>query len=214
MTNHRTRVKICGIRDASMARVAAGCGVDAIGLVFHPQSPRAIDPEQGRVIAAVVPAFVTVVGLFVNHSQQAVRDVLGRVPLGMLQFHGDESAEFCAQFGLPWIRAVRVAPGVDLLECERRYSQAAALLLDAQVAGEYGGTGVTFDWSLIPPELARPVVLSGGLDAVTVGRAIRAVRPWAVDVSSGVEARRGVKDAGLIKEFMRSVRDADACAGS
>lgn len=213
MTPHRTRIKICGIRDESMARVAAGAGADAIGLVFHPESPRAVDAEQARAIAAVVPPFVTVVGLFVNHDAQAVRDVLARVPLGMLQFHGDEPAEFCGQFGLPWMRAVRVAAGVDLLEWQRRYSRAAALLLDAQVAGQHGGTGVAFDWSLVPPSLARSVVLSGGLDAGNVGRAIRALRPWAVDVSSGVEVQRGVKDAARIEEFMRSVKDADARAG-
>lgn len=213
MTRHRTRVKICGIRDGAMARTAADAGADAIGLVFHAGSPRAVDAEQGRDIAQAVPAFVTVVALFVNHPAQAIREILARVPVGMLQFHGDEPAEFCDQFGVPWIRAVRVGAGVDLLEYERRFPRSAGLLLDAQVAGEHGGTGVTFDWSLIPRTLVRPVVLSGGLDAANVGRAIGAVRPWAVDVSSGVEARRGVKDAGLIEEFMRSVRDADACAG-
>jgi phosphoribosylanthranilate isomerase len=212
MTLHRTRVKICGIRDEAIAVAAANAGADAIGLVFHPASPRAVDAERGGAIAAAVPAFVTVVGLFVNHDAQAVRDVLARVRLGMLQFHGDEPPEFCDQFGLPWMRAVRVEAGVDLLECGQRFSRAAALLLDAKVAGQFGGTGTAFDWSLVPDALARPVVLSGGLDAGNVGRAIGAVRPWAVDVSSGVEAQRGVKDAALIEEFMRSVKDADARA--
>ena len=152
-------------------------------------------------------------GLFVNHDAQAVRDILAHVPLTMLQFHGDETPEFCDQFGLPWIRAVRVGPGVDLLECEGRFSRAAALLLDAQVPGQFGGTGTPFDWSLVPSALERPIVLSGGLDAGNVGRAMAAVKPWAVDVSSGVESRRGVKDAALIEEFVRSVRDADARAG-
>jgi phosphoribosylanthranilate isomerase len=213
MIPHRTRVKICGIRDEAMAQVAAGAGADAIGLVFHPASPRAVDAGRAEAIAAAVPPFVTVVGLFVNHDAPAVREVLARVPLGMLQFHGDEPPEFCDQFGLPWMRAVRVGPGVDLLECRKRFSRAAALLLDAHVSGQFGGTGTAFDWSLVPASLARSVVLSGGLDAGNVGRAIHALRPWAVDVSSGVEVQRGVKDAARIDEFMRSVRDADARAG-
>ncbi len=149
-----------------------------------------------------------------NRDARAVRETLAQVPLGMLQFHGDETPDFCAQFGLPWMRAVRVGPGVDLLECAHRFSRASALLLDAQVTGQFGGTGTTFDWSLVPASIARPVVLSGGLDAGNVGRAIRAVKPWAVDVSSGVEVTRGVKDAGRIEEFVRSVRDADARAGA
>jgi phosphoribosylanthranilate isomerase len=213
MTLHRTRIKICGLRDPAMARSAADAGADAVGLVFHASSPRAVGPELARDIAAAVPAFVTVVGLFVNRDEGAVREVLERVPLAMLQFHGDETPEFCGRFGLPWIRAVRVGPGVDLLECASRFPRASALLLDAQVPGQFGGTGSAFDWSLVPPSLGRPVVLSGGLDAGNVGRAIRAVRPWAVDVSSGVEVERGVKDAARIEEFVRSVRDADARAG-
>jgi phosphoribosylanthranilate isomerase len=213
MISHRTRVKICGIRDAGMARAAAQAGADAIGLVFHAASARAVDPGDARAIVEALPPFVTAVGLFVNSGEEVVRDVLARVPLGMLQFHGDETPEFCGRFGLPWMRAIQVGPGVDLIECEGRFSQAAALLLDAQVPGQFGGTGVAFDWSLVPSALARPVVLSGGLDAANVGRAIRAVRPWAVDVSSGVEVARGVKDAARIEEFVRSVRDADARPG-
>lgn len=213
MIAHRTRVKICGIRDPRMAQAAARAGADAIGLVFHPASPRAVEVELARDIALAVPAFVTVVGLFVNRDAGGVRSILERVPLGMLQFHGDEPAAFCAQFGLPWMRAFRVGPGVDLLECEARFPRASALLLDAQVPGQFGGTGTAFDWSLVPRSLGRPVVLSGGLDAGNVGGAIRAVKPWAVDVSSGVESTRGVKDAARIEEFVRSVRDADASAG-
>jgi phosphoribosylanthranilate isomerase len=213
MNPHRTRIKICGIRDPRMAQAAAQAGADAIGLVFHPDSPRAVEAGLAREIAQAVPAFVTVVGLFVNRDAAAVRSVLERVPLGMLQFHGDETPEFCDRFGLPWMRAFRVGPGVDLLECEARFSSAAALLLDAQVPGQFGGTGTPFDWSLVPRALRRPVVLSGGLDAGNVGGAIRAVKPWAVDVSSGVEATRGVKDAARIEEFVRSVKDADASAG-
>ncbi len=213
MISHRTRIKICGIRDPATGRAAAEAGADAIGFVFHAASPRAIDPEAAAAVARALPPFVATVGLFVNRDAGAVREVLARVPLAMLQFHGDETPDFCDQFGLPWIRAIRVGPEVDLLECAGRFQRAAALLLDAQVAGEFGGTGSVFDWALVPPALARPVVLSGGLDAGNVGRAIRAVKPWAVDVSSGVERERGVKDAGRIEEFVRSVRDADARAG-
>ena len=213
MIAHRTRIKICGIREPAMGRAAAAAGADAIGLVFHAASPRAVDAGTARAIAGALPPFVAAVGLFVNHDAQAVRNILAQVPLTMLQFHGDETPAFCDQFGLPWIRAVRVGAGVDLLECESRFSRAAALLLDAQVPGQFGGTGTPFDWSLVPSALGRPVVLSGGLDAGNVGQAMRAVRPWAVDVSSGVESRRGMKDAALIEEFVRSVRDADARAG-
>jgi phosphoribosylanthranilate isomerase len=213
MIPHRTRIKICGIRDPRMAEAAARAGADAIGLVFHDASPRAVQAAQAREIAAAIPAFVTAVGLFVNPDAARVTAVRDAVPLGMLQFHGDEAPDFCAQFGLPWIRAFRVGPGTDLLECERRFPRASALLLDAQVPGQFGGTGTPFDWSLVPRELGRPVVLSGGLEPGNVGAAIRAVRPWAVDVSSGVESARGVKDAALIEEFVRSVRDADARAG-
>jgi len=210
---HRTRVKICGIRDPQMAQAAARAGADAIGLVFHPASPRAVQAEAAREIALAVPAFVTVVGLFVDRDEAGIRAILERVPLGMLQFHGDEPPDFCDRFGMPWMRAVRVGPGVDLIECEGRFARAAALLLDAQVPGQFGGTGTPFDWTLVPPTLRRPVVLSGGLHAGNVGAAMRAVRPWAVDVSSGVESARGVKDAARIEEFVRSVRDADARAG-
>lgn len=213
MIAHRTRIKICGIREPAMARAAAEAGADAVGLVFHAPSPRAVDVEAAREVALAVPPFVTVVGLFVNRDAQDVRDIAARVPLGLLQFHGDEPPEYCGGFGLPWMKAIRVGAGVDLIECDRRYSRAAALLLDAQVPGQFGGTGTPFDWSMVPPSLARPVVVSGGLDAGNVGRAIRALRPWAVDVSSGVEGARGVKDPARIEEFVRSVRDADARIG-
>ena len=213
MNPHRTRIKICGLRDAAVARVAAEAGADAVGIVFHPGSPRHASLEEARAVAGALPAFVQAVGLFVNAPAAQVRETLAAVPLSLLQFHGDEEPGYCGQFGLPWLKAVRVVPGTDLLECERRFSRASGLLLDAQVPGQFGGTGTPFDWSLVPPTLARPVVLSGGLDAGNVGNAIRAVRPWAVDFSSGVEAARGVKDAALIEEFVRSVKDADARAG-
>jgi phosphoribosylanthranilate isomerase len=213
MIPHRTRVKVCGIRDEAMADAACRAGADAIGLVFHPPSPRHVDSETARAIAASVPAFVTVVGLFVNRDAHDVRGILARVPMGLLQFHGDETPSFCAQFGLPWIKAVRVGPDTDLLECARCFSGAAGLLLDAHVPGHFGGTGRSFDWSRIPGSMPRPVILSGGLDAGNVGDAIRQVVPWAVDVSSGVESAPGRKDAGRIEEFLRSVRDADTRRG-
>lgn len=210
MNPHRTRIKICGVRDAGMARRAAEAGADAIGLVFHPESPRFVTPAQAREVASSLPAFVSAVGLFVNAPAERVRETIGEVPLSLLQFHGDEDPAYCDQFGLPWLKAVRVGEGTDLLEWRGRFSRAAALLLDACVPGEFGGTGASFDWTLVPRDLASRIVLSGGLEPGNVGEAIRLVRPWAVDVSSGVESSRGVKDAARILEFVRSVRDADA----
>ncbi len=210
MNPHRTRIKICGLRDAALARVAAEAGADAVGIVFHAASPRHVGLEEARCVAEALPAFVQAVGLFGNAPAAQVRETLAAVPLAMLQFHGDEEPGYCAQFGLPWLKAVRMGPGTDLLECRSRFARATALLLDASVPGEFGGTGASFDWSLVPREIASRIVLSGGLHPGNVGGAIRAVRPWAVDVSSGVESSRGVKDAARIVEFVRSVKDADA----
>ncbi len=208
--NTRTRIKICGIREPEHARIAAEAGADAIGLVFYAASPRALTPAQAVAVAAVLPPFVAAVGLFVNVPEREVRGVLEHVPLDLLQFHGDEPPEFCAAFGRPYLRAVRMEEGTDLVEYARRFSHAKALLLDAFSPGEPGGTGRTFDWTAIPRDLPVPLVLSGGLDASNVGRAVRAVRPWAVDVSSGVESSRGVKDPRRIVEFIRSVQREDA----
>ncbi len=205
----RTRIKICGIREVTHAVLAASEGADAIGLVFHRASSRYVEPEKAARIAAALPPFVTAVGLFVNLPEAEVRAILGRVPLGLMQFHGDEAPQECARYGLPWLRAVRMAEGVDLLDYAHRFSQAKALLLDAHVPGEPGGTGRAFDWARIPRDLPIPLVLSGGLDAGNVGRAMREVRPWAVDVSSGVERERGVKDPAKIAEFIRSVQRED-----
>jgi len=210
MTPHRTRIKICGLRDAAMAAVAAEAGADAVGIVFHPPSPRHASLDEASAVAGALPAFVQAVGLFVNAPESRVREVLSAVPLALLQFHGDEEPAYCARFGLPWLKGVRVGAGTDLLECRRRFSRATALLLDASVPGEYGGTGASFDWSLVPRGIASRIVLSGGLTPGNVGTAVAALRPWAVDVSSGVESSRGVKDAALIHEFVRSVKDADA----
>ncbi len=204
-----TRVKICGITRIEDAHAAAGAGADAIGLVFYDRSPRCVGVDQARAVLASLPPFVTSVGLFVNAPAAQVEAVLGALPLDLLQFHGDESPEFCRGFGRPYLKAVRVKPGVDLVKYAASYADARGLLLDAYVEGTPGGTGQAFDWGLIPARLPLPVVLSGGLDAANVGEAIRRVRPWAVDVSSGVEAAKGIKDAAKIAAFMQGVRNAD-----
>jgi phosphoribosylanthranilate isomerase len=206
----RTRVKICGIREGAHARVAAEEGADAIGLVFYRPSPRFVEMEAAAEIARSLPPFVAAVGLFVNEAEAEIRAVLERVPLDLLQFHGDEPPEFCERFGRPYVRAVRMGEGTDLLEYAHRFSRAKALLLDAHLPGTPGGTGLTFDWKAIPAGFPMPVILSGGLDATNVARAVREVRPWAVDVSSGVESGRGLKDPRKIVEFIRSVRREDA----
>ena len=210
MSRERTRVKICGIREPAHARAAADAGADAIGLVFYRDSPRYIAPGAAAAIARSLPPFVMAVGLFVNEPAESIRRILEEVPLDLIQFQGDEGAEFCAQFGRPHVRAVRMEEGTDLVEYAGRFSRAKALLLDAHVPGQRGGTGQTFDWAAIPRDLPLPLILSGGLTVQNVGRAVREVRPWAVDVSSGVEASRGVKDPAKIVEFIRSVRLEDA----
>jgi phosphoribosylanthranilate isomerase len=210
MTSVRTRIKICGIREAAHARVAYEAGADAIGFVFHRPSPRYIDPQDAAAIIATLPPFVSSVGLFVDEPAESLSAILGQVPLDLLQFQGEEPPEFCARFGRPFVRAVRMEEGTDLVEYALRFSRARALLLDAHVPGEVGGTGRTFDWTRVPRELPTPVILSGGLTPGNVGRAVREVRPWAVDVSSGVERSRGVKDPGKIVEFIRSVQREDA----
>ena len=167
-----------------------------------------MDAQQARSIVDILPPFVTTVGLFVNAEAAAVRETLAKVPLQLLQFHGDETPDYCAAFGVPYLKAVRVRPGVDLLQYARDFRTARGLLLDAYVEGVHGGTGATFDWSLIPQTLPLPIVLSGGLDADNVAAAVRAVRPWAVDVSSGVESAKGIKDAVKMEAFMNGVCDA------
>ncbi len=204
-----TRIKICGITRVEDARAAAQSGADALGMVFYGQSPRNVSAQQAAQLMQAVPPFVTTVGLFVNPAAAEVRDVLSRVVLDVLQFHGEETPEFCAQFKRPWLKAIRVRPGVDLLQCAARYAGAQGLLLDAYIDGTHGGTGATFDWGLIPHDLPLPVVLSGGLHAGNVAEAIRQVRPYAVDVSSGVEAGKGIKDADKIAAFMQKVKQTD-----
>jgi phosphoribosylanthranilate isomerase len=204
----RTRVKICGITRAEDLDAVATSGADAFGLVFYPPSPRCLTAERARLIRRAAPAFLTSVALFVNATREEILRVLDAVRPDMLQFHGEETPPFCEQFGVPWIKACRVRPGVDLLEYLRPFSEAAAWLLDSHVEG-YGGAGTRFDWGLVPPGLERPLVLSGGLSRDNVREAIRALRPWAVDVSSGVEAAKGVKDPAKIAEFVTEVRNAD-----
>jgi phosphoribosylanthranilate isomerase len=218
-------VKICGITEAAHGLAAAHAGADAIGLVFWDGTPRRVAPRRAAAIAAALPPFVSIVGLFVDPTPDHVRAVLAAVPLDVLQFHGREAPDFCRAFGRPYLKAIAVGEGegeAGLLECASRYGDAAGLLFDAPAAGGMpGGTGQTFDWGLLSPQLLgrlpRPVVLSGGLHAGNVAAAIRAVRPWAVDVSSGVEAQgpdgkglKGIKDASRIAAFIEEVRNADA----
>ena len=204
----RTRIKICGITRAEDARAAAQAGADAIGLVFYPPSPRYLSTERAVEIRDALGPFVQAVALFVNPDAAQVAQVLQRVRPAMLQFHGEETPQFCSQFGTPFVKACRVKPGVDALEYLRPFSRAAAWLFDSHVP-EYGGVGETFDWSLLPATRERPVILSGGLVRENVAAAVRRVRPWGVDVSSGVESAKGVKDAAKIAAFIAEVRDAD-----
>jgi phosphoribosylanthranilate isomerase len=205
----RTRVKICGLTRVCDAQAATAAGADAIGLVFYAPSPRFVDIAAAKAVLAVLPPFVTTVGLFVDASAAAIAEVLAAVPLDLLQFHGDEAPEDCAAYGRPWIKALRVRPGMDLEREAGRYAGAAGLLLDAYRAGVPGGTGACFDWGLIPPGLAPRIVLAGGLTPYNVAAAIRTVRPYGVDVSGGVEAAKGIKDPAKIDAFMQGVRDGD-----
>lgn len=201
-----TRIKICGITRVEDALAAAHSGADALGLVFYDRSPRYVTLEQTARLAAAIPPFVTLVGLFVNPSTEDVQEILRQVPLDVLQFHGEEEPKFCAQFNRPYLKAVRVKYGVDLVQCAARYKDAQGLLLDAFIEGTHGGTGVSFDWTLIPHNLPLSVVLSGGLHVNNVVDAIKQVRPWAVDVSSGVEAAKGIKDVAKIATFINEVK--------
>lgn len=204
----RTRVKICGITRVEDALAAVNAGADAIGLVFYAPSPRTVAVEQAQKIAAAIPPFVSVVGLFVNAPKVEIESVLSHVRLDILQFHGDETAEDCEQINLPYYKAIRVKADTNLIQCAQQYRTAKALLLDAFSEAAMGGTGQTFDWNLIPANLPLPVILAGGLNAENVGLAIRQVSPYAVDVSGGVEAGKGIKDAVKIAAFMQGVSNA------
>ena len=189
------------------AHAASRAGADAIGLVFYPPSPRCLSIVQARRVRMALPPFVTLVALFVNPPREEVEQVLAGVRPDALQFHGEEDPAFCAQFGVPYIKACRVREGIDLLEYFRPYADAQGWLADAYVEA-YGGVGARFDWRLVPSVRARPLILSGGLTIENVGQALRVVKPWAVDVSSGVEVAKGIKDADLIEAFIAEVKNA------
>lgn len=201
----RTRVKICGLTSIEDALLAVNEGADAIGLVFYEPSPRFVEIAQASEIGKCLPAFVTKTALFVNPSVEYVESVLAEVDIDLIQFHGDEPAEFCEQFSKPFIKAVRMQKTTDLKVLAREFSQASGLLLDAYVPGVPGGTGEQFNWSWIPKKLELPVILAGGLTSDNVKQAIKAASPWAVDVSGGVEASKGVKSPEKIKQFMQQV---------
>jgi phosphoribosylanthranilate isomerase len=205
----RTRVKICGITSVQDGLAAARHGADAIGLVFYPPSPRHVSLARAREIALALPPFVARVAVFVEPTATEVAAVIAACRPDVLQFHGAETPEFCRSFEIPYLKAVRMRREIDLLEYLSPFPDAAGWLLDSYRADLYGGTGEAFDWSMVPSQLERPVVLSGGLDAGNVGEAIRRVRPWAVDVASGVESAKGVKDERLIAAFTARVRHAD-----
>jgi phosphoribosylanthranilate isomerase len=202
-------VKICGITRVEDALVAAQAGAHAIGLIFYPGSARLVSHDFARSVVNALPAFVTPVALFVDANPAEVARVIAEVKPQLLQFHGNEPPKFCTSFGLPYIKAVKVRPGVDLLQYARHYQTAKGLLLDAFVDGSHGGTGSSFDWKLIPDRLPLPLILAGGLNQDNVADAIRRVRPWAVDVSSGVETAKGIKDAAKVAAFIRGARHAD-----
>ncbi|MGD8594849.1 MAG: phosphoribosylanthranilate isomerase [Gammaproteobacteria bacterium] len=203
----RTRVKICGITRPDDALRAAHLGADAIGLVFFDKSPRAIDVDTARDILAVLPPFVTVVGLFVDPTPRHVAAVLHRVPLDILQFHGNEEPGECTAYNKPYIKAIRIKDGVNLHDQAKRYASARGLLLDTYVPGVPGGTGQAFNWSLIPKNLNKHIILAGGLTPKNVWQVISAVRPFAVDVSSGVEVEKGIKDPEKMAAFIRGVNN-------
>ena len=202
----RTRVKICGITRVEDAQAAAAEGADAIGLVFYRPSPRYVDLDLARGIAERTPAFVSTVAVFVNPSRDEVEQVIGECGVALLQFHGDESPEFCGGFSVPYIRAARIRPGLDLIKYLSPYAAARAWMLDAFHNELWGGTGGAFDWDLVPGGIAKPIILSGGLSAGNVADAIRRIRPYAVDVSSSVEAAKGIKDSAKVAAFIGAVK--------
>ena len=203
----RTRVKICGITRIEDAMAAAQAGADAIGFVFDPKSPRHVHPDQALKIARALPPFITIVGLFVNAAPDTIEGVLSHVPLDLIQFHGNEKPEQCRRYHRSYIKAIHMKPDVDLREMARLYGDATGLLFDTYVADVAGGSGQAFDWNRIPRDLGKPVILAGGLTPENVAEAVRKVRPFAVDVSSGVELSKGIKDANKISAFIEAVRN-------
>lgn len=201
----RTRVKICGITSAEDAAIAVRHGADAIGLVFYASSPRAVDIEQARHIVSQLPAFVSSVGLFVNAEEAFISEVLSTVPIDALQFHGDETPADCERYNKRYIKAVNMAAGIDLHQVCQQYAQASAILVDSDTGAVRGGSGEVFDWDRIPADLGKPIILAGGLNASNVVNAVSSVHPYAVDVSSGVEKSKGIKDEQKIISFIRGV---------
>ena len=205
----RTRVKICGITSVEMALEAVSSGADAIGLVFYPPSPRVVTVEVAAEIVSALPAFVTAVGLFVNEDQSVIEQTVKKTGIGLLQFHGNECPDYCAGFDFPYIKALRMSDDIDLYKQHEQYSQARSLLLDTYKPGVPGGTGETFNWDRIPRGMAGEIILAGGLNPENITEAITQVRPYAVDVSGGVEVAKGVKSPEKIRQFMRGVGIAD-----
>lgn len=205
----RTRIKVCGITRREDALAAAEAGVDAIGLVFYPPSPRHVEPAKAAAIVAGLPPFVTTVGLFVNADSETIAGVVEQVGIDLIQFHGNECPDYCASHRRPWIRAVRMKDDLDLAQETERFDGGRGLLLDAYRPGVPGGTGETFDWGRIPAALAPQIVLAGGLTPDNVSEAVARVRPWAVDVSGGVESAPGIKDKRLIARFVEAVRSGE-----
>jgi len=205
----RTRIKICGFTQVQNAVDAANLGVDAIGLVFYPPSPRNVSIEQAINIVKALPAFVTVVALFVDEQEEKIAEVLSKVSIDCLQFHGDEVAEACRLYNKPYMKAVRMKPGLDVMALAEEYNDASALLLDAYHPGIKGGSGSQFDWDLIPEQCPLPVVLAGGLQVNNAKQAVEIVRPHALDVSSGVESSKGIKDVAKMAAFIQAIKEGD-----
>ncbi|MBC7702306.1 phosphoribosylanthranilate isomerase [Aquabacterium sp.] len=206
--DHRTRIKICGLTRESDVDAAVDAGVDAVGFVLYEKSPRHVTLACAQTLARQLPPFVTPVLLLVNAGNSFVREAIAMLPQALLQFHGDESVAQCENSGHPYIRAARMASGFNLLDFAQQFSKAQAMLVDAHVEG-YGGGGEVFDWSWLPPQLPCPMILSAGLNPGNVADGVMKVRPWAVDVSSGVEVSKGIKDAALMRQFCQAVRAAD-----
>lgn len=205
----RTRTKICGFTRVDDAVVAAKLGVDAIGLVFYPPSPRNIDLEQAVEIVNALPAFVSVVALFVDEREDRIKEILSRVSIDCIQFHGNEAAADCRIYNNPYIKAIRMKQGLDIIKISTDYQDASALLLDAYHPGIQGGSGSQFDWDLIPENNSVPIILAGGLDEGNAEQAVKKVRPYALDVSSGVEITKGIKDVAKMAAFIEAINEGD-----
>lgn len=206
----KTRIKFCGITRSEDIEEAASLGVDALGFVFSRQSPRLVDIDAALELLAICPPFITRVGLFMDQEASTIKDILAQVPLDLMQFHGAEPASYCASFGRPYIKSIAMGSNGGNAQMHQ-YSSAQALLLDSNELGQPGGSGEAFDWRAVPAEINKPIILAGGLNAKNVGAAIQQVQPYAVDVSSGIESAKGVKDKIKMKQFVNAVRAADEC---